>query len=111
MPGLAGHGAWLDIAAAHRDDAPFPQGLATGSFVYNPAYLKRPDAVPLEPYELPLSPRRFQTVKLKGIFGALRDASPDAWGRRIIDKHVSGSPNVFFFGRSERASSSPFVLF
>jgi hypothetical protein len=24
---------------------------------------------------------------------------------------VSGSPNVFFVGRSERASSSPFVFF
>jgi len=37
---------------------------------------------------LPLAPRRTQTVKLKGIFGALRDASPDAWGRRIIEKHT-----------------------
>ena len=62
--------------------------VLTGSFVYNPAYLLRADAVPLEPYELPLAPKRTQTVKLKGIFGALRDASPDAWGRRIIEKHT-----------------------
>ena len=47
-----------------------------------------PDAVPLEPFELPLSPRRSSTVKLHGIFGCLRDASPDAWGRRIIEKHL-----------------------
>ena len=78
----------LDVVTAGFYELAFPQGLATGSFVYNPAYLKRPDAVPLEPYELPLSPRRSQTVKLKGIFGALRDASPDAWGRRIIEKHT-----------------------
>ena len=78
----------LEVVTAGFYDLAFPQGLATGSFVYNPAYLKRPDAVALEPYELPLSPRRFQTVKLKGIFGALRDASPDAWGRRIIEKHT-----------------------
>jgi hypothetical protein len=34
----------------------------------------------------PLRPGRFETVKLKGIFGALRDGSPDAWGRRIIER-------------------------
>ena len=66
----------------------FPQGVATGLFVYNPAYLERKDALAIEPYELPLSPRRATTVHLKGIFGALRDASPDAWGRRIIEKHT-----------------------
>ncbi len=78
----------LEVVTAGFYELAFLQGLASGSFVYNPAYLKRPDAVPLEPYELPLSPRRSQTVKLKGIFGALRDASPDAWGRRIIEKHT-----------------------
>ena len=28
------------------------------------------------------------TVRLTSIFGALRDASPDAWGRRIIEEHA-----------------------
>jgi len=78
----------LEVVTAGFYELSFPQGLPTGSFVYNPAYLQRPDAVPLDPYELPLVPRRVQTVKLRGIFGPLRDASPDAWGRRIIDKHV-----------------------
>ena len=52
-------------------------GVALGVFVYNPAYLERPDAVPLDPFELPLREARFETVKLSGIFGSLRDASPD----------------------------------
>jgi serine/threonine-protein kinase HipA len=78
----------LEVVTAGFYELDFPQGVRTGSFVYNPAYLKRSDAVPLEPFELPLVSRRVQTVKLKGIFGALRDASPDAWGRRIIEKHV-----------------------
>ena len=78
----------LEVVTAGFYELAFPQGVATGSFVYNPAYMERPDAVPLEPYELPLSPRRSRTVKLKGIFGTLRDASPDAWGRRIIEKHT-----------------------
>ena len=78
----------LEVVTAGFFELDFRQGVPTGSFVYNPTYLQRPDAVPLEPYELPLAPRRTQTVKLKGIFGALRDASPDAWGRRIIEKHT-----------------------
>lgn len=78
----------LEVVTAGYYELDFPQGVATGSFVYNPAYLDRADALPLEPYELPLSPRRATTVRLKGIFGALRDASPDAWGRRIIERHT-----------------------
>ncbi len=78
----------LEVVTAGFYELAFPQGVATGSFVYNPDYLRRPDAVPLEPIELPLSPRRFSTVKLRGIFGCLRDASPDAWGRRIIERHL-----------------------
>ena len=78
----------LEVVTAGFYELDFPQGVPTGSFVYNPAYLQRADAVPLDPYELPLAPRRVQTVKLKGIFGALRDDSPDAWGRRIIEKHT-----------------------
>ncbi|MGH8171427.1 MAG: type II toxin-antitoxin system HipA family toxin [Steroidobacteraceae bacterium] len=64
-------------------------GVPIGMFVYNPAYLDREEAVPLDPFELPLRPGRFETVKLKGIFGVLRDASPDAWGRRIIERHLN----------------------
>jgi len=78
----------LEVATAGYYELGFPNGIATGTFVYNPDYLRRPDAVPLEPFELPLSARRAQTVKLRGIFGCLRDASPDAWGRRIIEKHL-----------------------
>lgn len=79
----------LELVTAGYYELASRQGVATGSFVHNPAYLQRPDAVPLEPFELPLSPRRSLTVKLRGIFGCLRDASPDAWGRRIIEKHLA----------------------
>ena len=78
----------MEVVTAGFYELDVPQGVPTGSFVYNPAYLERPDAVPLDPYWLPLAPRRTLTVKLKGIFGALRDASPDVWGRRIIEKHT-----------------------
>jgi serine/threonine-protein kinase HipA len=63
-------------------------GTALGRFVYGRRYLARPDAVALDPIELPLAERTYETLRLKGMFGALRDASPDYWGRRVIEKHA-----------------------
>jgi serine/threonine-protein kinase HipA len=79
----------LEVVTAGSFEQVVRAGVTLGGFVYNPAYLDREDAVPLDPFELPLRPGRFETVKLKGIFGALRDASPDAWGRRIIERHLA----------------------
>jgi serine/threonine-protein kinase HipA len=64
------------------------QGIGVGRFVYGRRYLARPDAVPIDPIELKLGERAVQTARLHGMFGALRDASPDFWGRRVIEKHV-----------------------
>ena len=59
-------------------------GAFEGTFTYGRRYLERADVVALDQYHLPLSPRPQRFTKLKGIPGAVRDASPDAWGRRII---------------------------
>ncbi len=59
-------------------------GAWRGIFQYGRSYLARRNAPSLDPYNLPLSDRPQEFTKLKGIPGALRDASPDAWGRRVI---------------------------
>jgi serine/threonine-protein kinase HipA len=69
------------------------QGISVGRFVYGRRYLARSDAVPIDPIELKLEERAFQTARLHGMFGALRDASPDYWGRRVIEKHA-GKANL-----------------
>ncbi len=66
-------------------------GVAIGRFVYGKSYLARANAVPIDPLELKISNKTYETRLLKGIFGALRDASPDYFGRRIIERHF-GSP-------------------
>jgi serine/threonine-protein kinase HipA len=81
----------LEVITAGYFEQTERTGVPVGVFVYNPAYLAREDAVPLDPFELPLRAGRFETVKLKGIFGPLRDASPDAWGRRIIERHLNSA--------------------
>jgi serine/threonine-protein kinase HipA len=67
------------------------RGDALGRFVYGRSYLKNPDAVEFDPVELKLSDRTYETTKLNGVFGALRDAGPDSWGRRVIEKHAGRS--------------------
>jgi serine/threonine-protein kinase HipA len=59
-------------------------GAYEGTFTYGKRYLERPEVVALDPFHLPLSTRPQRFTKLKGIPGAVRDASPDAWGRRVI---------------------------
>lgn len=70
-----------------------PSGEALGRFVYGRSYLANPDAVEIDPIELKLSDQTYETVRLNGVFGALRDAGPDSWGRRVIERHA-GIPKL-----------------
>jgi serine/threonine-protein kinase HipA len=63
-------------------------GTPLGRLVYGKSYLARGDAVPFDPVELKLGPRVYETTMLNGVFGALRDAGPDYWGRRVIERHA-----------------------
>ena len=62
-----------------------PDGTEIGRFRYGDRYLQRAEAVALDPYRLPLDKTVHEFTQLKGIPGAVRDASPDAWGRRVIE--------------------------
>jgi serine/threonine-protein kinase HipA len=67
------------------------RGDALGRFVYGRSYLENTEAVEIDPVELKLSTRTYETAQLNGVFGALRDAGPDYWGRLIIEKHTGRS--------------------
>ncbi len=56
-------------------------------FSYGKSYLARADAVPLAP-ELPLQSGVIEPMH--DLAGALRDASPDSWGRRVIAAGLMG---------------------
>lgn len=64
------------------------QGISLGKFIYGKSYLARADAVPFDPAQLKLAEKTYETTALNGVFGALRDAGPDYWGRRIIERHA-----------------------
>lgn len=63
----------------------------TSRFAYGLRYLERADAIEVDPVSLSLDDR--DTIKGRelfpvnglGEFGGIRDAAPDAWGRRVIE--------------------------
>src|SRR5438067_2350534 len=67
-------------------------GNFVGRFRYGDRYLKRRDAVELDPFQLPLGNNVYELTKLKGIPGAVRDAAPDAWGRCVIEHKLQRGP-------------------
>lgn len=60
------------------------------TFIYGQSYLANKNAIPISESELPL--RRGQLDPLAGlpIAGAIRDAAPDSWGRRVILNRTLG---------------------
>lgn len=89
-------------------------GVPLGRFVYGRSYLENPRAVPIDPVELKLSRNTYETVQLNGVFGALRDASPDFWGRRVIEKHAQkpmlGEMDYLLESPDDRAGALGFGL-
>jgi serine/threonine-protein kinase HipA len=90
------------------------RGDAVGQFVYRGKYLDDPQAVEIDPIELKLSARTYETARLNGVFGALRDAGPDYWGRRVIEKHagkaVFGELDYLLESPDDRAGALGFGL-
>ena len=81
------------VTAARFERKVDRRGIATGRFVYGKSYLARDNAVPIDPLNLKLSAETCSTTRLNGLFGALRDAGPDSWGRRVIEKRL-GKPQL-----------------
>src|SRR3990167_2184236 len=60
-----------------------------GELIYGKNYLACQNAVELDPIELKLSSAQYQTVRMHGFFGAIRDAMPDYWGRCVIERNAN----------------------
>lgn len=85
-------GTLTTVPAALLKVEKLDDGTFVGRFRYGDRYLERKDAVAFDPFRLPLGDTVREFTKLKGIPGAVRDASPDAWGRRVIEHKLDRSP-------------------
>ena len=61
------------------------------SFVYGRSYLERSNAIALDPFELPLQESVF-SPSFGETHSVIRDAAPDAWGRRVMMYQSGGRP-------------------
>ncbi len=90
------------------------QGTSVGKFIYGRTYRERENAVELDPVELRLQTGEFETALMDGFFGAIRDAMPDSWGRKVIERHVRAAqlPEMDYLMRSpdDRAGALGFGL-
>ena len=85
-------GALEPVPAALLRVRTLPDGTRIGRFRYGDRYLERTEAVALDPFRLPLAKDVFEFTQLGGIPGAVRDAAPDAWGRRVIEHKLERDP-------------------
>jgi serine/threonine-protein kinase HipA len=89
-------------------------GEPVGELIYGKRYLERPDAVEIDPTELKLSDTKYETVRMNGFFGAIRDAMPDYWGRRVIESHAGKTRleefDYLLHGADDRAGALGFGL-
>ncbi len=60
-------------------------------FNYGRSYLARKNAIAIYEPELPLRPGALPLLGGLSMPGCLRDAAPDAWGRRVIINRLSGA--------------------
>ena len=109
LPGLT------DLVTAGRFELTQDRrGTAIGRFVYGRSYLARGDAVAIDPVELKLSGQTYETTRLSGIFGALRDSGPDNWGRRLVERNAGktqlGELDYLLFSADDRAGALGFGL-
>lgn len=58
-----------------------------GEFQYSREWLDSSSSYPLDPVNLPLTPKRYYVHNLRNTFGVFSDAGPDSWGERIFLQH------------------------
>lgn len=109
LPGTTAFVTAARFAVSNHKD-----GYPIGKFIYGKRYLARPDAVALDPIELVLSDAPYDTVRMEGFFGAIRDAMPDFWGRRVIQRATEPAPleefDYLMRGPDDRAGALGFGL-
>jgi serine/threonine-protein kinase HipA len=81
---------WLPDAAEPVVAGKLTQTGSQLVFNYGKSYLQRPDAISLYEPELPLKAGLLPLLPGLVMPGVIRDAAPDAWGRRVVINRLLG---------------------
>ncbi len=68
--------------------------VGAGRFRYGRRYRQRPAAMAVDPVALPLVLPERETTLNGGMFGAIRDAAPDYWGRLVVAAQLRTDPSA-----------------
>ena len=105
-------GATDFVTAGRFEISVTPDGGTVGRFFYGRRYLERSDAVELDPVELRLRRGQYETARMNGFFGAIRDSMPDYWGRRVIERNTGHTQleefDYLMYGPDDRAGALGF---
>jgi len=105
-------GATEFVTAGRFEVSRTRDGDPVGRFFYGRRYLERSDAVELDPVELRLRRGPYETARMQGFFGAIRDAMPDYWGRCVIERHTGHTQleefDCLMYGPDDRAGALGF---
>ncbi len=69
------------------------------AFIYGKSYLANPEAIAVNSLELPLGTEVIAPPDGMKLASGLRDASPDAWGRRVIINRLFGKAGLDAYNR------------
>ncbi len=93
QPRVSGVYVWNQINGEPVVAGRFDFSNRVGTFYYANSYIDNPDAVAIDPINLPLiREKEFHTKANGGIFGALLDAGPDRWGQRVLAELSPSKP-------------------
>ena len=87
------------VPAGLLDMTETSDGVQSSEFAYGRRYLDRPNAIEIDPTSLSIVKKelvRDQSLfpaEGLSIFGGIRDASPDGWGRRVIESRLKAPLN------------------
>lgn len=74
-------------------------GVVASRFSYGTRYLARPNAIEIDPVSLAITDkgaireRELHPIEGLTLFGGIRDAAPDSWGRRVIEARLHAPLN------------------
>ncbi len=107
-------GATEFVTAGRFEVSVTPDGDSVGRFFYGRRYIEGHDAVELDPIELRLRRGQYETARMDGFFGAIRDSMPDFWGRRVIERNTGHTQleefDYLMYGPDDRAGALGFGL-
>lgn len=101
------NGEWVTVGRYTLNRAELPSERSTGQFVYAPSYIEAGFPWVIDPINLPrLDNVQYVAPRYEGLTDVLRDISPDAWGKLLIQREYNLTNSAHEFDYLLNASNA-----